>query len=99
MCPDRLGPLKLQFTIGRVMSLIAVMAIFLAITPSGLAALIMFSLSASYYLLFRYVLPGRSLPQRNPVVKGLSRSRWVRPASENSPGNPDTPAPPVTLLS
>jgi hypothetical protein len=58
------------------MSVIAVFAIFLATTPSGLAAVVMFSLAASYYALFRYVLSGHSLPRRHPLAKRVSQDSW-----------------------
>jgi hypothetical protein len=73
MGPDRLIPAKLQFTIGRVMCVIAVFAVFLATTPSGLAAVVMFSLGAFYYALYRYVLPGRSLPKRRSALTRMSQ--------------------------
>jgi hypothetical protein len=50
------------------MKVIAVFAVLLATTPTGLAAVVMFSLTAFYYTLYRYVLPGRSLPQRLPAA-------------------------------
>ena len=65
----RSAPANYQFTIGRTMKLIAVFAIFLAMTPTGLAAVIMFSTTALYYALYRYGLSGPWLPALRPPAK------------------------------
>ena len=54
----------------------AVFAILLAITPTGLAAVVVFSVLAFYYALGRYVLPGPPLPRRRQAAKrGLSNNK------------------------
>jgi hypothetical protein len=60
---------KFQFTIGLAMSVIAVFAILLKTTASGLAAAVVFSLAVFYYALYRYVLPGPPLPPRRPAPR------------------------------
>lgn len=66
----------LQFTIGRLMKLIAAIAAVFAVTPSGLAAVIVFAVLALYYSIYRCVSPGPSLPLRSWVVKARYRDDW-----------------------
>ena len=58
-----------QFTIGRLMKLIAAIAAIFAVTPTGLAAVLVFAVLAFYYTIYRCVSSGPSLPLRSWVAK------------------------------
>ena len=63
------APTTYQFTIGKLMMLIAAFALILAVTPTGLAAIIVFLVVTFYYSIYRCVSPGPSLPPRFRAAK------------------------------
>ena len=70
------APTTYQFTIGRLMKLIAAFALILAVTPTGLAAVIVFSIIAFYFGIYRCVSAGPSLPPRRQAAKPRFPDFW-----------------------
>ena len=70
------APTTYQFTIGRLMKLIAAFALILAVTPTGLAAVIVFSIIAFYFGIYRCVSAGPSLPPRRRAAKPRFPDFW-----------------------
>jgi hypothetical protein len=70
------APTTYQFTIGKLMKLIAAFALILAVTPTGLAAIIVFSVVALWYSIYRCVSPGPSLPPRRRAAKPRFLDFW-----------------------
>ena len=70
------APTTYQFTIGKLMKLIAAFALILAVTPTGLAAVIVFSIIAFYYAIYRCISPGPSLPPRPRTGKPRFPDFW-----------------------
>jgi hypothetical protein len=70
------APATYQFTIGKLMKLVAACALILAVTPTGLAATIVFSVVAFWYSIYRCVSAGPSLPARRRAGKPSFRDLW-----------------------
>ena len=73
---DDPAPTTYQFTIGKLMKLIAGLALILAVTPTGLAATIVFLVVAFWYSIYRCVSPGPSLPPRGQAAKPRFPDFW-----------------------
>ncbi len=71
------APTTYQFTIGKLMKLIAAFALILAVTPTGLAAVIVFSIIAFYFAIYRCIAHGPSLPPRRRAAKPRFSDFWL----------------------